>query len=48
MEQLGFSVEDAELILLDDILRSDETYQLLYDYVRNISFGSRPNNLKYV
>lgn len=48
MEQLGLSAENTELILLDDILISDETYQLLYDYVRNISFGSRPNNLKYV
>lgn len=47
MEQLGLSVEETNLILLDDILISDESYHLLYDYVRNISFGSRPNNLKY-
>ncbi|MEE2700512.1 MAG: DUF3822 family protein [Bacteroidota bacterium] len=46
-EQLGFSPEKTDLILFDDILKSDETYQLLYDYVRNISFGSRPNNLNY-
>lgn len=47
MEQLGLSAEEADLILLDDILTSDDTYQLLYEYVKNISFGSRPKNLKY-
>ena len=47
MEQLGLSAEKTNLILLDDILISDESYQLLHDYVRNISFGVRPNNLNY-
>ncbi|OUV74774.1 MAG: hypothetical protein CBC83_03950 [Flavobacteriales bacterium TMED123] len=47
MEQLGLSEEETDLVLLDDILTSDDTYQLLYEYVKNISFGNRPNNLKY-
>ena len=47
MEQLGLSAEETDLILLDDILKSDETYQLLYDYVRNISFGKKATNLNY-
>ena len=47
MEQLGLSPEKTELVLLDDILKSDEKYNLLYQYVRNISFGNRPENLNF-
>jgi hypothetical protein len=47
LEQMGMSVEKIELILLDDILKSDEKYNLLYQYVRNISFGNRPENLNF-
>ena len=47
MEQLRLSPEKTELILLDDILKSDEKYNLLYQYVRNISFGNRPENLNF-
>jgi len=47
MEQLGLSAEKTELVLLDDILKSDEQYNLLYQYVRNISFGKRPKNLNF-
>jgi len=47
MEQLGLSPEKTDLILLDDILKSDEKYNILYEYVRSISFGKRAENLKY-
>ena len=47
MEQLRLSPEKTELILLDDILKSDERYNLLYQYIRNISFGNRPENLNF-
>jgi hypothetical protein len=47
MEQLGLSPEKTELVLLDDILKSDEKYNLLYEYVRNISFGNRSENLNF-
>ena len=47
LEQLGMSAEKIELVLLDDILKSDEKYNLLYQYVRNISFGNRPENLNF-
>ena len=47
MEQLKLSPEKTELILLDDILKSDEKYNLLYQYIRNISFGNRPENLNF-
>ncbi len=46
-EQLELSPDKIELILLDDILESDEQYNLLYQYIRNISFGKRPENLQY-
>jgi hypothetical protein len=46
-EQLGLSPEKTELVLLGDILKSDEKYNLLYEYVRNISFGKRPENLNF-
>ncbi len=47
MGQLGLSAEKMDLILLDDILKSDEKYHLLYEYVRDISFGNCPENLNY-
>jgi len=47
MENLGLSPEKTELVLLDDILKSDEKYNLLYEYVRNISFGNRSENLNF-
>ena len=47
MEQLGLSTEKTELVLFGLILKSDELYQLLFNYVRYISFGKRPNNLQY-
>ncbi len=47
MEQLGLSTEKTELVLFGHILKSDELYQLLFNYVRYISFGKRPNNLQY-
>ena len=47
LEQMGMSVEKIELVLLDDILKSDKKYNLLYQYVRNISFGNRPENLNF-
>jgi hypothetical protein len=47
MEQLRLSTEKTELVLFGHILKFDDLYQLLFDYVRHISFGKRPNNLQY-
>jgi len=40
-EQLQLDTETIDLILLGDIGLDDELYSILYQYIRNISFGSR-------
>ncbi|MBC8265768.1 MAG: DUF3822 family protein [Flavobacteriales bacterium] len=47
LEQMGMSGEKIELILIDDILKSDEKYNLLYEYVRDISFVNRSEKLNF-
>jgi len=41
IEQLQLNTETIDLILLGDIGLDDELYSILYEYIRNISFGSR-------
>ncbi|NQY29724.1 MAG: DUF3822 family protein [Flavobacteriaceae bacterium] len=41
IEQLQLDAEIIDLILLGDIGLDDELYSILYQYIRNISFGSR-------
>jgi hypothetical protein len=41
IEQLQLNTETLEVILLGNIGLDDELYSLLYQYIRNISFGSR-------
>jgi len=41
IEQLQLDTETIDLILLGDIGLDDELYSILYQYIRNISFGSR-------
>lgn len=41
IEQLQLDTEIIDLILLGEIALDDELYSILYQYIRNISFGSR-------
>ena len=41
IEQLQLDTETIDLILLGDIGLDDELYSIVYQYIRNISFGSR-------
>jgi len=41
IEQLHLNTETIDFILLGDIGLDDELYSILYEYIRNISFGSR-------
>lgn len=45
LEQLKISPETVNLKLYGEIVKNDATYQILYEYIRNINFGSKPNNL---
>jgi len=41
IEQLKLDAETIDLVLLGEIGLDDETYSILYQYIRNVSFGSR-------
>ena len=41
IEQLQLNTETIDFVLLGDIGLDDELYSILYEYIRNISFGSR-------
>jgi len=41
IEQLQLNTETIDFILLGEIGLDDELYSILYEYIRNISFGSR-------
>jgi len=41
IEQLQLNTETIDFVLLGDIGLDDELYSVLYQYIRNISFGSR-------
>jgi len=46
-EQLKIDTEKVETTLYGDISEKDKNYQILYEYIRNITFGSRPKKLKF-
>tara|TARA_B110000196_G_C20981429_1_gene583601 strand:+ start:14 stop:829 length:816 start_codon:yes stop_codon:yes gene_type:complete len=46
-EQLKLNTELVNVKLYGEIIEEDENHQLLYEYIRNIEFGSRPNNLNF-
>ena len=46
-EQVKLDTENVNVILYGNIKQGDENHQLLYEYIRNITFGLRPNNLNF-
>ena len=46
-EQLKMDTNKNELYLIGNIEKGDETYSLLYDYIRNINFGELSANLSF-
>jgi len=46
-EQLKLSAETIPMVLYGDISMEDENFKLLYDYIRNISFGVRSNGFSF-
>tara|TARA_B100001250_G_scaffold125173_1_gene106416 strand:- start:3043 stop:3858 length:816 start_codon:yes stop_codon:yes gene_type:complete len=46
-EQLKINTETVQTKLYGNIIKGDENHQLLYEYIRNIEFGSRPNHLNF-
>ena len=46
-EQLKLDTETVNTILYGEILEKDKNHQLLYEYIRNIRFGSKPKKLKF-
>jgi hypothetical protein len=46
-EQLKLDTETVNVKLYGNIIKGDENHQLLYEYIRNIEFGSRPNHLNF-
>ena len=47
-EQLKLDTEIVNVKLYGEIIKGDENYQLLYEYIRNIEFGSKPNNINLI
>ena len=46
-EQLKLDTETIDVKLYGNIIKGDKNYQLLYEYIRNIEFGSRPDHLNF-
>jgi len=44
-EQLKLSADNIEVELFGTISKDDENYKLLYDYIRNITFGESPRGV---
>jgi hypothetical protein len=47
MEQLTLNPEETELVLMGNIEKESEVYELLYRYIRNIEFVKRSPAFKY-
>ena len=47
LEQLKLNTETVKIKLYGQILKEDSSYQLLYEYIRNIEFGTRSEKLKF-
>ena len=46
-EQLGLNPESMELLLTGEVKKQSPLYELLYTYIRYISFGKRPEGFRY-
>jgi hypothetical protein len=46
-EQLKLNPETVELVLIGEIERNSAIYSMLYKYVRNVRFGTRPEAFTY-
>jgi len=46
-EQLNLNPETVSVKIYGDIIKGDETHQLLYEYIRNVKFGCRPNSMNF-
>lgn len=46
-EQLHLNPEELDLVLLGEIEKNSALYQILFKYIRNISFGGRSENAEY-
>ena len=44
IEQLQIDTENIDFVLLGDICINDNQYNILYKYIRNVSFGEKINN----
>jgi len=47
LDQLNINNEEASITLTGDIEKNSTIYTLLYKYIKTLTFGSRPNNLKF-
>jgi len=47
MEQLTLNPEETEVVLMGNIIKESELYDLLYRYIRNIEFVKRNTAFKY-
>lgn len=45
-EQLGIDTHEIEVFLLGEIKKGSEQHQLLFQYIKNLHFGSRNKNIK--
>lgn len=47
IDQLLLNPEDVKLIILGDICKTDDTYTMIHQYIKNYSFISRNDNYNY-
>ncbi|WP_298555753.1 DUF3822 family protein [uncultured Algibacter sp.] len=47
-EQLGLNPETLNLVLIGDIVKHDNLYNIAYKYIRNINFGDRKDTFKHL
>lgn len=47
LEQMSFNPEEVDLVLLGNIKKYSKDFELLYSYVRNVSFDSRTSAFAY-
>ena len=46
-EQLNLSTENIKVTLFGAIEKNDEYFNLLYDYIRNLTLGKRPDQFVF-
>ncbi|NNC49462.1 MAG: DUF3822 family protein [Flaviramulus sp.] len=46
-EQLNLNPESLDLVLIGEISKNDELYNIAYKYIRNIRFGNRNDSYKF-